>query len=76
MGATAGNAISPLAAPVPIRYPLPTPRGGLAERLRSGLQIREDRFDSGTRLHLPRFDIRVGGRATRRQLVDGYAKKG
>jgi hypothetical protein len=24
--------------------------GGLAERLRSGLQIREDRFDSGTRL--------------------------
>ena len=25
--------------------------GGLAERLRSGLQIREDRFDSGTRLH-------------------------
>ena len=26
--------------------------GGLAERLRSGLQIREDRFDSGTRLHI------------------------
>ena len=25
--------------------------GGLAERLRSGLQIREDRFDSDTRLH-------------------------
>ena len=25
--------------------------GGLAERLRSGLQIRVDRFDSGTRLH-------------------------
>jgi hypothetical protein len=24
--------------------------GGLAERLRSGLQIREDRFDSDTRL--------------------------
>jgi EmrB/QacA subfamily drug resistance transporter len=29
--------------------------GGLAERLRSGLQIREDRFDSGTRLQLARL---------------------
>ena len=28
--------------------------GGLAERLRSGLQIREDRFDSDTRLQKPR----------------------
>lgn len=27
--------------------------GGLAERLRTGLQIREDRFDSGT--HLQEF---------------------
>ena len=26
--------------------------GGLAERLRSGLQIRADRFDSGTRLQI------------------------
>ena len=26
--------------------------GGLAERLRTGLQIREDRFDSGTRLQI------------------------
>jgi hypothetical protein len=30
-------------------------RGELAERLRSGLQIREDRFDSDTRLHVSRF---------------------
>ena len=28
-------------------------RGELAEWLRSGLQIRLHRFDSGTRLHLP-----------------------
>ena len=42
----------------PLRFPGASSRrintldnGGLAERLRSGLQIREDRFDSGTRLH-------------------------
>ncbi len=37
---------------------LPDTSGGLAERLRSGLQIREDRFDSGTRLHLFRASFR------------------
>jgi hypothetical protein len=44
---------APLAVAGMIRYPQRTFGGGLAERLRSGLQIREDRFDSGTRLHLP-----------------------
>ena len=35
--------------------------GGLAERLRTGLQIREDRFDSGTHLHPERHcSLRVG----------------
>ena len=34
------------------KCPIPQRDGGLAERLRSGLQIREDRFDSGTRLQI------------------------
>ena len=41
-----------LHAPMRMLYPQPL-SGGLAERLRSGLQIREDRFDSGTRLQIP-----------------------
>ena len=42
---------------IPLDHPrrtlyLTSTSGGLAERLRSGLQIREDRFDSGTRLQI------------------------
>ena len=35
-----------------MRYLPCTPGGELAERLRTGLQIRVDRFDSGTRLQI------------------------
>ncbi len=48
----ADRPLPPLARGVPVMYPHRVLHGGeLAERLRSGLQIRVDRFDSGTRLH-------------------------
>ncbi len=48
----AGSAQGTLAQRQRTGYTLPClDSGGLAERLRTGLQIREDRFDSGTHLH-------------------------
>lgn len=41
--------------------------GGLAERLRTGLQIRVDRFDSGTRLQ--RFPRKIMQLATANQRL-------
>ena len=43
---------APLASRDAFLYAPHTPGGELAERLRTGLQIREDRFDSDTRLQI------------------------